>query len=172
MKIHLFSLLLLPVLAFSQTSKKDSLWARWKPFLGTWIGQGEGPSGTGRYERTYRYVLGNNFIEIKNRAVYPPTEKKPSGEVHEDMGYISYDRNRKLFVLRQFHVESFVNQYRSGSSGDNLVFISEGIENIPAGWRARESYQWKDGNSFTEFFELAEPGKEFTLYTKVELTRQ
>ena len=50
---------------------------------------------------------------------------------------------RKTFVFRQFHGEGFVNQYTLDSlSGDKkmLVFVSEAIENIPQGWRARETY--------------------------------
>jgi hypothetical protein len=44
-------------------------------------------------------------------------------------------------VLRQFHVEGFVNQYvlEPGSTPERLVFTTEAIENIPAGWRARET---------------------------------
>jgi hypothetical protein len=32
-----------------------------------------------------------------------------TGEIHEDMGMIGYDRARERFVFRQFHVEGFVN---------------------------------------------------------------
>jgi hypothetical protein len=44
-------------------------------------------------------------------------------------------------VFRQFHVEGFVNQYAldTSSTADRLVFLSEAIENIPAGFRARET---------------------------------
>jgi hypothetical protein len=88
--------------------------------------------------------LGNKFIEIKNKTIYPPTDKKPKGEVHEDIGYISYDKGRKNFVLRQFHIQRFVNMYILDSiSPDNktIVFITEQIENIPTGWKARETYK-------------------------------
>ena len=38
-------------------------------------------------------------------------------------------------MLRQFHIEGFVNQYKLESisaDGKTIVFISEAIENIPA----------------------------------------
>ena len=89
------------------------------------------------------------------------------------MGYFSYDAQRKRLVLRQFHVEGFVNQYvEEPSSGGALAFVSEAIENIPAGWRARESYVFDGPDAFTETFELAEPGKEFGVYTKTKFTRK
>jgi len=42
-----------------------------------------------------------------------------------------------------------------------MVFVTEAIENIPAGWRARETYQVWNDNEFTERFELAAPREEF-----------
>jgi hypothetical protein len=111
---------------------------------------------------------------VKNKSTYEPQEKNPKGEVHEDIGYISYDRMRKKFVLRQFHVEGFVNQFALdsiSSDGKTIVFLSEAIENIPAGWRAKETYHIASENEFTETFELAPLGKEFEVYSKVTLKR-
>jgi hypothetical protein len=100
-------------------------------------------------------------------------EKNPKGEVHEDDGFISFDRTRKKLVLRQFHVEGFVNQYveDGDSSSTRLVFTTESIENIPAGWRARETYVVHSPDEFEEIFELAESGKPFELYSRARLTR-
>ena len=58
-------------------------------------------------------------------------------------------------MLRQFHVEGFVNQYAqdSESSSQKLVFTTESIENIPAGWRARETYVVHGPDEFEEIFE-------------------
>ena len=47
-----------------------------------------------------------------------------------------------------------------------MVFVTEAIENIPAGWRARETYQILNDNEFTERFELAAPGQDFKLYSQ------
>jgi hypothetical protein len=49
---------------------------------------------------------------------------------------MSFDKGRKNFVFRQFHIEGFVNQYvmtSSSADGKTIVFTSESIENIPAG---------------------------------------
>jgi hypothetical protein len=119
-------------------------------------------------------VLKKRYIEVKNRSTYPPSDKNPGGEVHEDYGYISYDRMRHTFVLRQFHIEGFVNQYRADSlseDGKTIVFVSESIENIPAGWRAKETYRILDDDQIQETFELAGPNKQFQIYTQVTLNR-
>jgi hypothetical protein len=86
---------------------------------------------------------------------------------------ISYDTARKLFVFRQFHTEGFVNTYVQQATADDrkIVFVSEAIENIPAGYRARETYTIFSRDEFTERFEIAEPGKDCELYSETHLKR-
>lgn len=175
MKKILIAFIFIPCILFAQNTKKDSLWFPFKFFVGEWTGTGESEAGKGIYERTYQTVLNNNFIEIKNKTTYSPTDKNPQGEVHEDIGYISYDRARKKFVLRQFHIESFVNTYVLDSispDGKTIVFITEQIENIPPDWKARETYKIINDNEFVEIFELAEPNKDFFIYTQATFTRK
>ena len=52
-----------------------------------------------------------------------------------------------------------------------VVFVSEGIENIPPGYRARETYIFNGPDDVEEVFELAEPSKEFALYSRTRLRR-
>ena len=136
--------------------------------LGEWDGRSEGQPGDGTVQRQYERVLGGQFIRVQNTSTYAPQPKNPKGEVHQDVGFFSLDRERKRLVLRQFHVEGFVNQY---VQQETLVFISEAIENIPAGWRARESYRVIGPDAFEETFELAEPGKDWNLYSRTRFTR-
>jgi hypothetical protein len=75
-------------------------------------------------------------------------------------------------VFRQFHGEGFVNTYvTSPAPLTHIVFTSESIENIPAGWRARETYTVVSDDEIVELFELAEAGKEFTRYSEARLRR-
>jgi hypothetical protein len=53
-----------------------------------------------------------------------------------------------------------------------LVFLTESIENIPAGWRGRESYRILNSDEFVEVFELAAPGKEFEVYSENRFKRK
>ena len=52
-----------------------------------------------------------------------------------------------------------------------LLFESEGFENLPAGWKARERYAVVSKNEFVETFELAPPGKEFDVYSQTRFKR-
>lgn len=163
-------LALLPVPSFAQRSDVDSLWMPFRFFLGSWKGTGSGEPGNGTYERTYSFALGKRFIEVKNKSHYPST-----GQTHEDVGYISYDKGRKKFNLRQFHTEGFINHYvldSTATDGKTIVFITEAIENLPRGWRAKETYQLVSDKEFHESFEISEPGKPFQFYSETILKRQ
>ena len=175
MKKLILFLVIIPAISLGQISKKDSTWLPLKYFIDKWVGDGGGEPGHGKYERTYQFILNNNFIEIKNKSTYPPTDKNPKGEVHEDIGYFSFDKNIKKFKLRQFHIESFVTEYILDSisvDSKTLVFTSETLENLPKGWKAREIYQLISENELLETFEIAEPDKDFQTYSIVKLVRQ
>ncbi|MBI2924128.1 MAG: hypothetical protein HYY24_00290 [Verrucomicrobia bacterium] len=53
-----------------------------------------------------------------------------------------------------------------------LVFVSEAIENIAPGWRARETCKRASDDEFVETFELAAPGKEFEMFSESRLKRK
>jgi hypothetical protein len=153
------------------TAQNGDVWRPLRFLLGVWNTTSSGQPGNGTGTREYRFVLENRFIESRTRVTYPPQEKNPKGEIHEDIGFISYDRARKAFVLRQFHKEGFVNTYVA--TPDNpRVFTTEAIENIPSGFRARETYREVSPTEFVEVFELAEPGKDFAVYSETRLTKR
>jgi len=141
--------------------------------IGRWTGTSEGQPGKGQVERQYERVLRSKFIQVRNRSIYAPQEKNPKGETHEDIGFFSFDSARKRVVFRQFHVEGFVNHYvlDPSSTADRVVFLSESIENIPAGFRARETYVLSGTDHLEEVFEIAEPGKDFEVYSRSRLAR-
>ncbi len=52
-----------------------------RPFLGRWEGSSKGEPGFDRVSREYRLTLGDRFIEVRNRSVYPPSARQPAGTV-------------------------------------------------------------------------------------------
>ncbi len=143
-------------------------------FVGQWEGTGSGEPGQSVVQRKYQFVMDEHFLQVKNVSRWAPDAKNPKGETHEDFGIISYDKARKTIVYRQFHVDGFVNQYAMEVVRDPKirVFVSEAIENIAPGWRARETYHILSHDQFEEVFELAAPGKDFELYSRTRLRRK
>ena len=129
--------------------------------IGTWRGTSSGESGNGTIERECARVLNDRFIECRTTVTY-------KAEVHVERAIYSFDKKAKKLRLRQFHGEGFVNSYVEGAP---LVFETVEIENIPAGWRARETYKSTSPDVYEETFELAGPGKELAVYSKNRLER-
>lgn len=158
-----------------ESSTPADPWAPFRFFVGSWEGQGEGSPGAGRGQQTFEFILRGAFLHVRNKAIFDPQDKNPKGETHEDWGVFSYDRSRKTFVLRQFHVEGFVNQYvleGGPADGKTFVFVSEAIENIPPGFKARLTYKILGPDTFEQTFDLAAPGKEFECYSRGLMKRQ
>lgn len=149
-------------------------WEAFRYFLGDWTGSGTGKPGNSSAERSYRLTLADQFIEMRGRSLYEPQEANPTGEDHQEIGLLSSDNERGVFVLREFHVEGYVNQYvleAFDSEDSRFVFVTEGIENIPAGWRARTTIEILSDDSFRETFDLAGPAKEWVCYTTSVMRR-
>lgn len=162
----------------ASTSKPTDQADPFKPvrqLIGKWEGDSQGKPGVGKMEREYVFVLRERFVQVSNKATYPPQDKNPKGETHEDLGFLSYDRHQRKLVFRQFHIEGFVIQYSLESNSDDgrsFIFTSTAIENIPSGWRARETYRFLNNDEFIETFALAGPGKEFETYSESRLRRK
>jgi hypothetical protein len=149
-------------------------WQTLRYFLGRWQGSGTGKPGESRVEREYQFVLDEQFIQMTDRAVYEPQERNPEGEIHEEIGYFSYDKSRQRHVFREFHVEGYVNQYvmeEWDPSGKKIVFRTEAIENMPSGWQTRTTYEVLGENMFRETFDLVGPGQALSCFITIEFER-
>jgi len=143
-------------------------------FVGHWEGSSTGQSGAGQVTRSYAPIMRGRYLLEENLSRYPAQAANKPGELHEHRAIFSYDRARKTIVLRQFHVEGFVNTYRplSAPGEQPMVFESESFENFDHSWKARESYEFSaDGDAFVETFELAPPGKPYEVYSRNQLRR-
>jgi hypothetical protein len=156
----------------STTSPAGDRWERWRPLLGVWEGNSQGAPGKGKIRLEFSFVMNERYLKIAGTALYEPRAAGEKGERHEDFGYVSFDRNRRKFVFRQFHIEGFVNQYvmTSDRSSDSIELTSEAVENTPPGWRARETYKL-EGGEIKHVFELADKDKAFEVYASSTLKR-
>jgi hypothetical protein len=173
-RLSAFALLLFLTTGSSSAQEQPvDHWAPVRFLLGSWQGTATGKAGEGTVSRQYEFVMQQHFVREVSVSTYPPQERNPKGEVHEHEGFFSYDKARKSIVLRQFHVEGFVNQYvlSPDSAPDRIVFESERFENFSNEWRARETYDVIGPDEFAETFELAAPGKPFEIYSKNHFRR-
>jgi hypothetical protein len=169
-------LLVMPLVLLmgQEPEKKSDVWEPFQFFIGKWLGTGAGKSGESALNREYDFKFNKKFIYYSNRAVFKPTEKNKKGEIHEDFGVFSYDSIRKKHIFRQFHGEGFVNHYVVEISPDGMAYTlsSENIENLPPGWKVRLVIKIEDKDKFSEKFELAGPGKDFSCLITNQFTRE
>ncbi len=117
--------------------------------------------------------MNGKFLYQRDRSVYQPENSAAKPLIHEDIGFFSYDNAMKKLIWRQFHSEGLVNEYNLDSSskeGKSFEFITTRIENLP-GFRAKKSYSILSPDEIEETFSLAEPGKDFDVYTVAHLRR-
>ena len=160
--------------AAGAAEQDEDQWLPLRRLIGEWTGTASGRAGDGTVIRKYAFVMNGRYVHETNTSRYPPQEKNKSGEVHVHWGMFSYDKAQKLIVLRQFHIEGFVNTYRQAAVGEgrvSLVFESEAFENFSNSWKARESYEFLSDDEFIETFELAPPGKPYQVYGRNHLKR-
>lgn len=120
-------------------------------------------------------MMNKQFIQVKHRSVFEPTEKEPEGEIHEDVGIISFDKGRKVYVFRQYHIEGFYNEYvlnESLSNEKTIVFETEKIENFVPGGRARFTINVKSDSEIETLFDVGFPGKEMSCFGKNQLRKK
>ena len=150
----------------AQPARPDPL-APLAPLVGDWTGVGEGEPGTSAASRHAERVHDGRFIRVEGRSVYPKQEKNKSGEVHTSTDVWSYDKARGLIMLRQFDSLGFVSTYaqdKAASREGHIVLVSEHLENVPAGWKARYTYDLISVEEYREHFELDPEGNGFKTY--------
>lgn len=161
------TLLVAPGVGRAQEPPEQSVKKALGYFLGSWTGHETGRSGVGRGERTYEMILGDQYLFANNTSTFEPQPQNPQGEVHQDWALYSYDRGRRAFIAREFHVEGFVIRLalvEHETDQRTFVFLSEAIENAPDGMRARLTWKIEGPDRFVETFELAMPGEDFEVF--------
>ncbi len=141
--------------------------------VGDWNGTGEGQPGNSTSTRSNQRAH-DHFIRVEGRSVYPRQPRNPNGEIHSSTDYWSFDRRRGLLVLRQFDSLGFVSTYvqdRAASTGGRIVMVSEQLENVPAGWRARYTYEHPGPDEYRELFEL-DSGRGLETYVASRFVRR
>lgn len=172
MRKFIVFLVLVPILVLAQTDQKKDVWEPLRFLEGTWEG---GEPGVSKVTQVYQFVLKGNFLHMKTRSEFEPTEKNPKGEIHEDFGIFSYDQGRKTFVMRGFYVEGFVNTYVMddiSEDGKSFTFLTEHVENAPEGTKAKLEFKVLSADEIEQSFHVAFPGREFGCFFTHNLKKQ
>ncbi len=163
---------LIPIFSFSQNSNFESI----NFIIGDWAGTGSGfGNNKSTIESSFQLSMNEKYIEVVNESRFDPTDKNPEGEHHIDKGFISFDKQRKLIVYRQFNIEGYINQYLLNESKSNdslLIFETETIENFLPGGKARWIITKTSENQIKTTFDVSFPNKEYSCFGENKLFKK
>ncbi len=133
------------------TQSQQDVWAPLRGLVGIWQGTSEGKFGPATLETTWKFVLDGKFLQSTTMSI-------SDDEVHQDLGMLSYDKERKRFVYRAFYSEGYVSKYLLSISedGKTLEFETESVENgFAPGLRAKDTLAFVGANELRGTFALA-----------------
>ncbi len=128
----------------SQDRGRD-VWAPVRGLVGTWEGRSEGKFGPANLVVTWKFVLDGKFLQSTTTSI-------SDDELHEDLGMLSYDKERKRFVYRAFYSEGYVSKFLLSISedGKTLEFETESVENgFATGLRVKETFVFVGENELS-----------------------
>ena len=127
-----------------------------------------------RAHREFQRMLNDRYIRIESHEMHISEPRQPTQPPHDTIGIVSFDTARQKLVLRQFHTDGSIIQYSTDPyvKGRKLIFLSEAVENMPPGFRARTTYDVIAPDELEEVVERGEPGAEFRVYSRSRVKRK
>ena len=154
------------LIAASVSLAEEDAWAPFRALEGTWTGEGEGFGSISDVSHSWTFVLGGKFL----RLVTTSTPRGEGSEVHEDVGYLSHDTDRGVFVFRQFLGEGFVNTFDMKVDGDTLHFTSVSAESA-GGMRVRMRLVFTGADTYNMELDLAAADGDFSTCQAMNMRR-
>jgi hypothetical protein len=153
------------------TGDASDPWAPLRLLVGDWVGEGSGFDGVSDVEHAWRFVLGDRFLRLETRST--ARGEDGSGEVHEDVGYLSRDADASAFVFRQFLGEGYVNTFDvvvDAAGGPVIDFGHRESENA-GGMRVRMRLAFDGDDEYKMRLDLAFPGQDFATCQRMTMRR-
>ncbi len=150
----------------------------WKPFselsflLGAWSGTAmRGDRVGGRIDR-FALELGGNYLVHRGSTVFPAEEGKPE-ETLEEVGYFSYDREKRRYVASYFFSTGVSADYDVAILPDGgLRLTAPSLTNYEAGARSRLLFSRREDGGLEASLDIAAPGKDFVPYVTGSLKKK
>jgi hypothetical protein len=151
-----------------RSDAEPSVWAAFVPLVGEWRGEGSGFGAVSDVDHEWSFAVQGKFLQLRTRSVQ--RAEAGAGEVHEDVGYLSHDKDAGAFVFRQFLSEGFVNTFDVEIDGQTIRFQHR-LSESAGGMRARMQLRFLSEDEYEMVLDLAAPGKDFAACQEMRLKR-
>lgn len=151
--------------------ERKDVWEDFRPLLGKWAGEGTGFGTVSDVTHEWDVILGGKFLRLQSRSV---SRGESGGEDHEDVGYLSRDSDRNVFVFRQFLSEGFVNTFDVVVESTKPLAVAFNYREAESagGMKVRMKLDFKGGNEYEMVLDLAPPGKDYTACQRMNMNRE
>ena len=157
--------------AGERDAEPDDQWAPVRLLEGRWEGRGEGFGQISEVTHQWRFVMGDVFLHLETRSV--ARGEDGVGEVHEDVGFMSWSGDDSVLRFRQFLSEGFVNTFRVEAAADReatIVFEPEASEGA-GGMVARMTFTFFGDDAHEAVLALGRMGGEFKACQTMQMHR-
>jgi hypothetical protein len=152
--------------------------AAWKPFqefgflTGSWSGTAESGSRVGGRVSRFATEMGGNFLVHRGTTVFP-AQAGSAEDSTEEVGYYSYDRERRKYVATYFFSTGIVGHFDVEIPSDgNVRLVSTSLLNYDNGARMRMTLGRKSDAELAMQIEVAPSGKDFVSYVTSRMTKK
>ena len=135
--------------------------AEFAPLIGSWSGAAiAGTRLGGRIARFTMELAGTAFVE-RTSTIFPAEEGKAE-ESFEEVGYVTYDREKRKYVAMYFFSTGVFGSYDVEFLPDAGLRMTAGaLSNYEAGARSRRVFTRKADGTLDLSLEIAPSGKDF-----------
>lgn len=146
--------------------------AEFAPLIGSWSGTATaGERLGGRIARFTMELAGTAFVE-RTSTIFP-AEAGKAEESFEEVGYVTYDREKRKYVAMYFFSTGVFGTYDVEILPDAGIRMSAGaLSNFEAGTRSRRVFTRKADGTLDLSLDLAPAGKDFAPFLSGTLKKK
>jgi len=159
-----------------RSGEKEDTWQVFKPLVGEWKGDGAGFGDVTDVTHLWDLVLQGKYLRLRTKSVSRKEGKSVElqEEIHEDVGFLSWDTDRKSFVFRQFLSEGFINTFDVTINSEKPLMMIFGHRETESGggMRAQMTLSFTGDTKYDMVLDLAGPGKEFSPCQQIHMKKK
>jgi len=146
--------------------------AEFAPLVGSWAGAASaGSRFGGRIARFTTELNGTAFVE-RTSTIFPAEPGKPE-ESFEEVGYVTYDREKRKYVAVYYFSTGVFGTYDVEILPEGgLRMTAAALTNYEAGTRSRRVFTRKADGTLDLSLDLAPAGKDFTPFLSGTLKKK
>jgi hypothetical protein len=146
-------------------------WQDFRPLTGLWRGEGEGFGNVSDVTHAWEFAVQGQYLRLETRSV--TRQESGTGEVHEDVGYLSHDTDRASFVFRQFLSEGFVNTFDVSvkEEGGTVILFGDRESESAGGMRVRMRLEFLSDTEYEMVLDLAMPDGDFATCQRMRMKK-